>query len=295
MEFRKFFGLLLFVCFLLIGCPNGRIEPDITGEVVYGISDTFVQKLVIEEVTGAWCGYCVDGAYRLETVEAAYPGQVTGVAIHTGDGMAIPEKADLTDFLGGYTGVPCGSVNRTLPPNDAENFLFLSRGYWSYMANLIHSSESHCGIRIDSSLDGDSLSVTVSYAYTLSPVENNRLTVYLTEDEVTGYPQSNYYSFEYSDTNPDYIYYNEPATIEDWEHNHVLREILSDPEGDILPSVQFGVVWQEEYAFSLLSEYDKTKMNIVAIIHTHGDSMGDREVLNVQWCPLGGSEGFSEL
>ncbi len=47
------------------------------------------RKMVIEEATGTWCGYCVSGIAVLNRVKKEYPGQAICIAVHNGDPMAI--------------------------------------------------------------------------------------------------------------------------------------------------------------------------------------------------------------
>ncbi len=60
----------------------GRIEKAFW----FGNSD---RKLVVEEATGTWCGFCVSGIYVLETIKSKYPGHTICIAVHENDPMAI--------------------------------------------------------------------------------------------------------------------------------------------------------------------------------------------------------------
>ena len=60
------------------------------------VPDSFTKKVLIEEFTGAWCGYCPDGAHRLEKIIDSNDGNVIGVSLHNGDQMAVGH----TDYLG---------------------------------------------------------------------------------------------------------------------------------------------------------------------------------------------------
>lgn len=47
-----------------------------------------VNRPLVEEYTGLWCGYCPKGYVALETMREEYPGQFIGLAYHSGDAMA---------------------------------------------------------------------------------------------------------------------------------------------------------------------------------------------------------------
>lgn len=55
-------------------------------------------RLLCEEATGLWCGYCVNGIVTMKHLKAAYPNEFIGIAIHSGD------KLDLTGYAAEYVG-----------------------------------------------------------------------------------------------------------------------------------------------------------------------------------------------
>lgn len=67
-----------------------------------------VNRPLVEEYTGLWCGYCPKGFVALETMKERYPDRFIGVAYHSGDDMATastwPNHPD---------GFPAGYINRT--------------------------------------------------------------------------------------------------------------------------------------------------------------------------------------
>jgi hypothetical protein len=54
---------------------NGTLEP------------TNVQRAWVWETTGAWCGYCPNGAEMLRMAEHAYGGKILPIGYHTGDAL----------------------------------------------------------------------------------------------------------------------------------------------------------------------------------------------------------------
>ena len=75
-------------------------------QVVNGNSGS--KHVLIEEFTGAWCGYCPDGALRLEQIIAATPNTI-GVSVHDNDQMAFTDN--IRTFFS-VTSYPSGSVDR---------------------------------------------------------------------------------------------------------------------------------------------------------------------------------------
>ena len=79
-----------------------------------------IQKVVMEEFTGAWCQYCADGSYRAQQVEANYADAMV-VAIHDGDAMEVTIGADMASFYG--PAYPQALINRS--------GALVSRGSWN--------------------------------------------------------------------------------------------------------------------------------------------------------------------
>lgn len=77
--------------------PNdnvAHINIDLTWELFY-------RKMVVEEGTGGWCGWCVYGIVALREMKKAHPDDFIGIAIHSGDQYEVA----------GYT----GWINKQLP------------------------------------------------------------------------------------------------------------------------------------------------------------------------------------
>lgn len=69
------------------------------------------RRMVCEEGTGTWCGWCVRGIVGLHDMAAKYPDQFIGIAVHNGDAM---QHAAYANFLVnmGINGYPGSIINR---------------------------------------------------------------------------------------------------------------------------------------------------------------------------------------
>lgn len=77
------------------------------------------QKVVAEEVTGTWCGYCVRGLVAMEQMRTDHPDDYIGIAVHGSsinwvDAMAFDPAQYLDPLMQrlGMTGYPHCTVNR---------------------------------------------------------------------------------------------------------------------------------------------------------------------------------------
>ena len=78
-----------------------------------------MHKVVIEEGTGQWCGWCPLGILTFEYLREKYPDNLVPIAVHNGDEMAIDEYC----YALGFSQYPTGRVNRNralLTPTTAD-------------------------------------------------------------------------------------------------------------------------------------------------------------------------------
>jgi hypothetical protein len=292
---RIFFAAVL--CAAVLSACKKADEPTPTPTVVPappGIGAppaTFTQKVLIEEFTGAWCGYCPDGAVKVDQLIAANPGKVIGTSIHSGDGMAFSLYNTLNAVYSN-SGFPMGMVNR-VPYNGS---VCMSRGSWTSATNVMLAKTAKCGLAIKSSLSGDSAVVEVQAAFNQNLSGTHTLTVYLIEENVSGtgspYNQINYYS----SANPNgaagsssHPYYNQPYNITGYKHMHVVRKVLGGVDmGDQIESSRTiaGGIEKKTFTFSLAG-YNRTQLKIVAFVTKNGTTGTTHEVMNVQQANLG--------
>ncbi|MHB1277272.1 MAG: Omp28-related outer membrane protein [Bacteroidia bacterium] len=253
------------------------------------VPSTFTQKVLVEEFSGAWCGWCVDGAYRLEEMMKANA-NILGVTIHQGDGMQISAYTDLDNTFN-VTGFPSGMVGRR--PSMEDQKVPMSRGYWSSNATPQLTETASCGLKIDASSAG---SIKVTTGFNKEVTGDVRLTVYVIEDEVTGtgsgYDQSNYYSGNGSF--PTHPYYSQPSKIVGFKHMLVLRKVLSGATlGDKIDGSALVAGGKFEKTFSLdLGTMNAEKVKIVAFVNVVGSTGATHKVLNAQQVKLGASKGW---
>jgi len=279
---NQYLKILIFGLLVFGGCED---EPDDFN--VSKVPSTFTKKVLIEEFTGAWCGYCPDGAHRVQSIIDNNNGNAIGVSLHSSDDMAIAHTNYLETTYQN-TGYPSGMVDR-VPFNGTTSTW--NRGSWKSVANDQLIKISSCGLAIKSEINGASATVEVHAGFNTTLNGDYRLTVYLIEDGVTGtgsgYDQRNYYN-----TDSESPFYDLGDPIEGYEHNHTLRAVLSESLGDPINTsfLVSGGEHIETYTVDL-SSYTKNKLSIVAFITHIGSTFTEHEVMNVQKC---GIDGFQD-
>lgn len=149
----------------------------------------FDRKVVLEEGTGTWCGYCVRGIVGIREMKALYPETFIPIAVHNGDEMAVSGyQTIISQYMS--SGLPGSVMNRklSLDPNfDDIRSAFLDE---------LHPVDA--GIEAEAAFvdeNRNSISVKTKTTFGLSYDDANyRIAVVLLENEVEGYAQANAYA-----------------------------------------------------------------------------------------------------
>jgi len=239
-----------------------------------------IKNVLLEQHTGAWCGWCVDGTVMMDEILELYGEQVIGVKVHGGDAMEIPEQSIIGNALG-LTGYPTGSVNR----KDFGGSVFLSRNVWKasceYEIQQKARAEVDCFYTLDRATRIVKIQVMANIAESMDlPL---RFNVFIVEDDVTGvgsgYDQHNYISGRAGWE--DHPYYDQPSTLYGYHHMKVVRKMLGGAwgvPGGLPESVRAG----EFYTYEFESEIDQAwKIDDLFFVGMlQADAEGNKEIIN---------------
>ena len=158
----------------------------------------FRRRVLVEEATGLWCGWCPGAAYVLEEMKKEYGEWFNPVAVHWGD-ILEPDTSlpyAYADLYSHFTGAPSCMVDRkinTTPTNDM----------WTIFRN--ESVPVGAVLTTTCQWNADSTQLTVNADFYTAKDEADaqyNLVFHLLEDEVKGqddalgeaFPQHNYYA-----------------------------------------------------------------------------------------------------
>jgi len=253
---------------------NDRFALDITGRTA---ADH--KKVVVEEATGTWCGWCPRGTVALEYMSWKYDDRFIGIAVHNGDPMVD------TDYDDG--------LNATAFPNARVN-----RGSWvdpgaievPFLEDIVEAPLAilENGALYDENTRELKISLALSALQSFTPI--HRIAVAITEDGVTGtgsgYNQVNYYSsasqnidlFSLDGTN----WKNLPASVpaSTLVYDHVARALLTPFAGMVGSfdgQVQMGdeVVWN--FTYTIPEDFNAENMHIVTMLVTPFNTIDNAE------------------
>jgi thiol-disulfide isomerase/thioredoxin len=248
---------------------------------------TSPKRVLVEEFTGAWCGWCPDGMLQVERVLDSYPDAVV-VAIHAGgnDAMIIPAGSDIAQA---YTpSYPTAMIDRV--KFEGEKGVPISRGgeAWVVRTGAQRQVYSPLSVNVTSSYNAASKRITARVLLSFSdfaPPGDYRVHCWLIHDKLkgsgSGWNQANYFSNNASYKN--HPFYSLPNPVPDFEHRHVLRASATGSWGDgsILPDTPAAASeWEALYHFDYDADGIEEHLSVVAFVTRHGTDATAREVLN---------------
>lgn len=261
--------------------PNGQMDlfeaDNLIDAAVAGVSYVPNRKIVVEEGTGTWCGWCPRGAVGLDRMAEEYPNDFIGIAVHNGDPMTIAEY----DGPLGVTGFPGGKVNRTTDSDPGYEALMELIPMMKQVISPMAPSLSATGDKENRTI---TIAAETEFVTQLNEVDF-RLAAVVVEDGVTGtgngWAQANYYSGGGVGPMGGYENLPDPVPAADMVYDHVARAILGGFDGapnSVPTDVVDGDMASFDFTYEVPAGYDMEKMHVVLLVidNTSG------EILNAE-------------
>lgn len=266
------------------------------------------KNVLVEEFTGAWCGYCPGGAFGVRDLLAAMPNAIA-VAIHDQAGRGA--TSDLMQISAGVTvsntfntGFPSAMVDRVYYIDQQD----VALGFYGYTDNNFNNLQlteatfragqatpvnvSLSAKSFDSTTNQLSIAVNATFLNSLAQGDY-RVNLYVIEDSVitsgTGYDQENYYADPQgymsgqSDLNtlPSVITNN--GQVGGWSQNHVLRAMADGAWGgaSVIPSAPVaGSTYSKTYSVTINPSWRNHFIKLVGVVQEYNTSTQRRYILN---------------
>ncbi len=220
----------------------------------------YEKNVLIEEISGEWCGSCPHGAEMLKNIISSNEKRVFGAVIHQGDPFEL-QNPNMYSFLDQQFSVrylPFAFFDRTADEDKS----------WSEQTNDVLKQKSDVGIGIKTSFNNNKLDITVEVSSS-KKFDNTHLTVYLVENNV---PESS--QGAQAGVSGDYI------------HQHLLRKVITNKIGDFA-LLTADKTFVKEYKGIKINKYKKEDLQVIAFIHYN--VTGDYKVLNANEVKAGES------
>lgn len=276
---------------VIIDNPNGLIDANIYDNVgqrnLYGLDELLPKKVLVEEGTGTWCGWCPRGFVTMEIIGADYSDVAIPVAIHNYDPMLVPDYD--TPFSNTIAGYPSGHIDRkelAIDPNDPSSGT-------GFIPSIGHLKDRMVPVQVTAQTTYDEVSRTVlvhAIAHSSVPTTSNtlRFSAIITEDHVVGghsatqlenYDQVNYYAANANGVMGGFEILPNPVPASQMIYNFVARAIIGGffgTENSISPELNANEDFTFDYSYVVPAGSDPTLMH--AIVMVMDDETG--EVLN---------------
>lgn len=233
----------------------------------------FTTKILLEDYTGTWCGWCPGLALEMEKA-IDKNANIIGLGIHVGDNMESTYAESLTKTFN-VTSYPNAKINRSANWNQA---------YSSLVPYL--EKESNLGVSLSTSIEGEKVTGKIQIGFNADFSKSMDYVILLAENKVQ-VDQANYYSG--NNDFPNHPLYSEANPLKDYEHANVLRKSATDVYGDVIPEdyTKAGKICEANFEISL-ENYKKENCYIVAFVV----EKGGKNVLNAQIVKIGSNQAF---
>ncbi len=213
------------------------------------------QKMVVEELTGSWCGYCVRGTVNMKHMLQKHPDTFIGIAVHSGDFLSVDDYSLYVYTLAskaGNVGYPCSVTGRDYTMGTGVD-------QWNELYDYITAQpiEATVGLNIEpTGIDGE-YTATSSVVFNAQSLGSRyRLAYAIMENDVyepddARYRQHNSYA---GGTTPMDGYENLDEYVTDYHFEHVARGTIGEPEGigGSLPEyIEAGKEYEHKVTFQL--------------------------------------------
>lgn len=257
----------------------------------------YPRKIVMEEGTGTWCGWCVRGIETINRLNKEYPDNFIAIGIHNNDEMS--NAVNYNTLLSKFDHCPNSFVNRIIEMNPS----------YDDMKALVESKKNNAIAMITAKaffISRDALTVKVetetTFGFSDSEGSNYRIAYVVVEDSVGPYNQKNYYSNYAAEEWME-------EWMEEWAHkgrqvemlfNDVARGIYSYYEGtaNSFPStINESETYRYSYTFYLPKNIQNKKniRIITLLIDVNSGEILNADQTTIDEVPVNSIEAYNVL
>jgi hypothetical protein len=238
------------------------------------------KTVIIEEFTGVRCPNCPDAQAEAKRLSQNNPGRVNIVTIHplnllnsltrpfdknigdkhtSNQDMRTDAGRIIFQLIGVTQQLPTGSINRRLFSGETNFAVDFSK--WAAFVNNELAQTNPVNISVLAKNIGDSIEVSCELIYTENVADSNYLTIMITEDGIIDVQEKRVGGLTVYD--------------EEYEHNHVLRAVVTSTTGDLLnprlPIYQLnaGRAFKRVYRIARDPKWNANKLNAIALVHSN--------------------------
>ncbi|MCC6461222.1 MAG: Omp28-related outer membrane protein [Saprospiraceae bacterium] len=256
------------------------------GVTVTGIEPSKDRKVVVEEGTGTWCGWCPRGTVMMDFLKEEYPDNLIPIAVHNAQ-STYPDpmqnsvyNAGMVSLIGGF---PSGLVDRTYNDVDPTEFEQYALAQMAEPASVVVTQNVE--------FNATTRNVTVVSSLNFKEALNGdyAIAVAYTEDGVKGttqyYGQTNYYAANAAGVMGGWE--SLPATVAaaNMTYDHVARQIVggfTGKPGSVPANNPAGSVMSYTSNYVLPATYNVDNMHAVTMLIDQSTG----QIINAEATPI---------
>ncbi|MEI6090469.1 MAG: choice-of-anchor D domain-containing protein [bacterium] len=257
--------------------------------IISSLANSAEKRVLIEGYTGAWCGWCPYGAYMMDAMYEAHPGQIIGIEYHkqfndspSSDGMQINDGLSMYNaFKGAGGNLPTGSLDRY----SWTKGILIHPAYWPDSTNVILAQSAPVDVTLVWYFNAETQKISGKITCTALMDIPYQLAfqVIVCENNVTGtgsqFDQNN--SLSGNDNYKGTPYFDKPNLMVGFVHNKVARAIiggLAGSKGNFPAVINAGETYKWDFvadmptapAGSPVKLADLTLVGLVGLSNTAG-------------------------
>ena len=251
------------------GADDENPDNNMVSSELVAVSYIPAKKVLAEEATGTWCGFCPRGAEMMDMMSAQYEDFI-GIAVHNSDPMVVTEyDGAFGSLIGGYPSMVLDRVNTEAMPGNIADFNNL---VLDYQARLNVISPAAVDLEVSYTGSGD-LAINVNSEF-VAPLEGDyRVGVIITEDGLSGttqdWAQVNYYAGGGLGVMNGWELLPDPVAAADMVYDHVAVALLGGFDGmpSSLPaSIGRGDVYSQSFTYNVADLSRLANMHVIGMI-----------------------------
>ncbi len=259
---------------------------------VSAINEPPLKRVLIQEYTGAWCGWCPAGTVILDEIAKGDPTFVP-VGLHFQDEMQIDESLEICNIAA--SGYPSASFDFQRFPGEGN--VGVSRDQWfdRALSSLQRVVPVELDVTHSYNRDTRVLDVSVESIFPGAVRDDLRLNVWVIEENVTGpvgqTGNNGWNNANYSDNDPSSPFFNMGPFLEpnEFAHEHVFNASLTGTWGDdqAYPyEISAGSTITTNYSFTLPTasgeeqHWKAEDIHVIAFVSHFDVNPRNRYVLN---------------
>ncbi|MBQ2123303.1 MAG: Omp28-related outer membrane protein [Bacteroidaceae bacterium] len=258
------------------GAADGFPNDNKVKTQLLALSESYPRKVVMEEFTGTWCGWCPRGMAAIEKLQSDYPNDFIAIGVHASDNF---EAETYYPILNTAAGFPSALINRVV---EADPYYGLSENNYGIkeLVELVKELPTEAQIGVSSKLSADKSEIEFS-SYSRFNISVDNMSAYviayaLIEDGLMGV-QTNYYSksmasqtgFTEANLPAELLPFYNQASSYFTTYNDVARGIYDawGIEGSLSGTVQSGKAKAHTYTIPMPAEIQNPdNVSVVAML-----------------------------